>query len=101
MQYIVIAYDGTDEKAMDRRLEVREQHLQEVERRFRGGEHLYGSAILDEEGRMIGSMMVVDYPSKAELDEWLRNEPYVVGDVWRTIEVKPCRVAPLFMDLYK
>lgn len=101
MQYIVIGYDGTDEKAMDRRLAVREEHLASVKKRFEAGEHLYGAAILDDEGKMIGSVMVVEYPSREELDKWLKNELYVVGDVWRKIEIKPCRVAPLFMDLYK
>lgn len=101
MQYIVLAYDGTDEKAMDRRLAVRENHLKTVEKRFHAGEHLYGAAILDDAGKMIGSMMVVDYPSREELDNWLKIEPYVVGDVWRRIEIKPCKVAPLFMELYK
>lgn len=101
MQYVVTGYDGTDEKAMDRRLAVREAHLQGVERRFKAGEHLYGLALLSDEGKMIGSMMVVDYPSREALDAWLKEEPYVLGDVWRTIEVKPCKVAPTFMELYK
>ena len=61
MQYIVIGYDGTDEKAMDRRLAVREEHLASVKKRFEAGEHLYGAAILDDEGKMIGSVMVVEY----------------------------------------
>jgi len=101
MQYIVIGYDGTDEKAMDRRMAAREEHLKSVERRFKAGEHIYGAALLDDNGKMIGSMMVVDYPSREALDEWLKNEPYVLGDVWRKIEIKPCRVAPIFMELYK
>jgi uncharacterized protein len=96
MQYIVTGYDGTDEKAMDRRLKVREEHLKSVERRFKSGEHLYGAAILDEAGKMIGSMMVVDYPSREELDKWLKEEPYVMGDVWQKIEIKPCKVASIF-----
>jgi len=99
MQFIVIAYDGTDEKAPERRLAVREEHLQSVERRFEAGENLYGAAIQDDAGQMIGSMMVVDYPSREELDNWLKVEPYVVGNVWQKIEVQPCRVAPLFMKL--
>ncbi|WP_373566092.1 hypothetical protein [Mesobacillus foraminis] len=45
--------------------------------------------------------MVVDYPSREELDKWLKEEPYVVGNVWQNIEIKPCRVAPIFMELYK
>ena len=101
MQYIVTGFDGTDEKAMDRRLAVREEHLESVKKRFEAGEHLYGAAMLDDAGKMIGSMMVVEYPSREELDKRLKNEPYVTGDVWRKIEIKPCKVAPLFMELYK
>lgn len=100
MQYIVTAYDGTDEQAMDRRLMARDEHLKSIEKRFKQGYHLYGVAILDDEGKMIGSMMVVDYPSREELDNWLKVEPYVVGKVWQTVDIKPCRVAPIFMELY-
>lgn len=101
MQYIVTGYDGTDEKAIDRRLDAREEHLKGVEKRFRAGEHLYAAALLDETGKMIGSLMVVEYPSREELDKWLENEPYIIGKVWEKVEIKPCSVAPLFMGLYK
>ena len=30
MQYLIIAYDGTDNEAKDRRLKVREAHLENV-----------------------------------------------------------------------
>jgi uncharacterized protein len=100
MQFIVTAYDGTDEKAIERRLEVREVHLKSVERRFGEGQHLYGAAILNDEGKIIGSMMVVEYPSREELDKWLKEEPYVLANVWEKIDIQPCRVAPIFMNLY-
>ncbi len=45
--------------------------------------------------------MIVDYPSRAELDNWLKVEPYVVGNVWQRIDIKPAAVAPMFMELYK
>jgi uncharacterized protein len=96
MQFIT-AYDGTDEKALERRLQAREEHLKGVERRFKDGEHLYAAAILDENEKMIGSMMVVEYPSREELDQWLKEEPYFTGKVWEKIEVQPCKVPPLFM----
>lgn len=100
MQYIVSGYDGTDEKAIERRIAVRDEHLKSVEKRFKIGEHLYGAAILDDTGKMIGSMMVVNYSSREELDKWLNDEPYVVGGVWQKIEIKPCKIAPIFMELY-
>ncbi|BAQ08877.1 hypothetical protein OXB_0405 [Bacillus sp. OxB-1] len=97
MQFIVMAYDGTDDEALSRRLQAREQHLQSVTQRAEAGEHLYGAALLDDDGKMIGSMMVVEYPSREELDRWLKAEPYVLGDVWRKIEIKPCQVPPIFL----
>lgn len=101
MQFIVTAYDGTDEKALERRLASREEHLKSVERRFQAGEHLFGAAMLDDKGKMKGSMMVVEYRSREELDNWLKIEPYMVGNVWQKIDITLCSVAPLFMKLYK
>lgn len=101
MQFLVMAYDGTDEKALERRLAVREEHLKSIEIRFNDGEHLFGGAILNDEGNMIGSMMVVNYPSREELDNWLKVEPYVTGNVWQKIDIQSCNVASTFMKLYK
>ena len=97
MQFIVTAYDGTDEKALERRMAAREDHLKSVERRFQAGEHLYGLALLDDEGKMKGSMMVVEYQLREDLDNWLKVEPYVIANVWQKIEIQNCRVAPIFM----
>ncbi|UGQ14309.1 YciI family protein [Yinghuangia sp. ASG 101] len=99
MQYLVIAYDGKDSGALDRRMRVREAHLGLGDEMVAAGRHLFGTAILDDEGRMIGSMLVVDFASREELDGWLATEPYVVGDVWREIDVRPCRVGPSFQAL--
>ena len=60
------------------------------------GELLYAVAKLNERGDMIGSVMIVEFPSRARLDEWLKIEPYVVGKVWERVEVHPCRVGPTF-----
>lgn len=96
MQYLVTGYDGTDALAMERRLAARDAHLAAVTEASERGEHLYGAALLDEAGKMIGSFLVVSYPDREALDAWLRIEPYVVGGVWERVEVTPCRVAPVF-----
>jgi uncharacterized protein YciI len=57
------------------------------------GNILVGGAMLSEDGEMIGSMLLVDFPDRAAVDEWLKVDPYVTGDVWREIEVRPFRTA--------
>jgi hypothetical protein len=95
MEFLVIAYDGEDAAALERRLAVREAHLEGARRMAAEGTLIEGGAILDEAGRMVGSACIVAFPSRAELDAWLAADPYVTGDVWRRIEVRPFRRAPL------
>lgn len=97
MQFIVIAHDGTDEQALQRRLAVREAHLALSDNMAASGHQLYGVALLNDAGKMIGSVMVCEFASREELDAWLEKEPYVTGDVWKRIEVMPCRVGPSFV----
>lgn len=96
MQFLVIAYDGTDEKAPERRMAAREAHLAGVTKMKEEGKAVFGVAILNEREQMIGSAMIVDMPTRADVDAWLKTEPYVTGDVWRKIEVLPARVPPMF-----
>ena len=101
MQFIITAYDGKDDKALDRRLAVREAHLQLVEKLFEEKKYLYGMAIVDSNEKMIGSCVVVDFPTREELEDYLNIEPYVKGNVWQEIDIKTCKVAPIFMQLHK
>jgi len=59
---------------------------------------LFGEMIFDiliGTGKMIGLMMVCDFPSRAELEkQWLKNEPYIVGNVWKKIEINRAQIAP-------
>lgn len=95
MQYLVIAYDGTDAGAPARRQAARAAHLEGARAMKAAGTFLEGGAILDDSEQMIGSMMLVDFPGETELQEWLKTDPYVTGDVWRSIEVRPFRRAPI------
>jgi len=95
MQFIVTGYDGTDDKALDRRLAVRDAHLEMAGKMNKAGRWLYAAAILDDAGKMVGSMIVCDFESRDAMDiEWLNNEPYVMGKVWERIEVTRAQVAP-------
>ncbi len=100
MQFLVTGYDGNDDQALERRLRAREQHIALGDDMVKAGTMHYGVAILTEDGQMIGSTVVVDFPSRDELDAWLKVEPYVTGEVWKTIEIQPCRVGPSFIGLH-
>jgi uncharacterized protein YciI len=94
MQYLLIAYDGTDEGALERRMKVRQNHLNNVAVLKKTGEFLFGGAILDkDDGKMIGSMIVYDFPDRQSLDDMLKDEPYVTGEVWKKIDIQPFRHA--------
>jgi hypothetical protein len=54
MQYLVIGYDGTDDKAPERRLAVREAHLAGVTKMKEEGKAVFGVAILNDREQMIG-----------------------------------------------
>jgi len=93
MQFMVTAYDGKDDGALDRRLAVRESHIDGANKLKESGHLIAGGAILDEAEKMIGSTMLVEFDSKAELDQWLANDPYTLGNVWQDITVLPVRLA--------
>lgn len=87
MQYVVIGLDGTDEGALERRLKVRQQHIDLGEELRQSGSMWYGAALLRDDGSMKGSVLIVDFPSEKELQYWLDKEPYVIGDVWKDIRI--------------
>jgi uncharacterized protein YciI len=95
MQFLLLAYDGMDNLALQRRLKVREEHLKNISLLKSAGEFLIGGAILDESGKMIGSMIVYDFPDLQTLEKRLIDEPYITGGVWEKIEIKPFRLAPI------
>lgn len=93
MQFMIVAYDGTDEGALNRRLAVRDSHIAGAIELKNKGNLIAGGAILDDAGRMIGSTTYVAFESRAELDAWLERDPYVTGHVWRDITITPIRLA--------
>lgn len=89
---MIIAYDAKDNHAQARRLKAREAHLRQARIMKEQGHFIKGGAILDEEGRMIGSTLYLRFNSREELDRWISNDPYVLGNVWVKVDVKPIRL---------
>ena len=92
-QYIVTAYDYTDTGALERRMNVRPHHLDVAKELKANGNYVTGGAILNDEGKMIGSIMIVQFETEEALKAWQQNEPYITQKIWETFDVKPFRVA--------
>lgn len=88
MQFMIKALDG--EGKLAKRMEVRPRHLEGMEK-LRSN-IICAGGLLDDEGIMKGSVLILDFPSRAELDAYLAAEPYVVEHVWGKIEVETMNV---------
>lgn len=88
MQFIIRAYDG--EGMLAKRMEVRPRHLESIEK-IRA-HVICAGGLLDEEGKMKGSVLIMEYENREQLDDYLANEPYVQEHVWEKIEVEHMNV---------
>ena len=41
---------------------------------------------------MKGSVLVLDFPSREQLDEYLSSEPYILEHVWEKVQVETMNV---------
>ena len=88
MQFIVTAHDG--ENMLDKRLAVRARHLDGMAKL---GKHVVcAGGLLDDKGKMKGSVLILDFENRAALDDYLKSEPYVVEHVWEEIKVETINV---------
>ncbi len=81
---ITIARDGTDPEAPNRRAAVRAAHLDRVTPAAETGLLALGGA-LTQAGKMVGSIAVTAHESDAAAEAWWERDPYVTGDVWRSV----------------
>ena len=97
MQYLILAYDYKGEEGQRKRAAFRDQHIALVKENQSSGRMLYGAAILDDEGNMTGSMMVLDFNTEEEINNYIHTEPYVSGEVWEKVVINKCAVGKMFL----
>jgi uncharacterized protein YciI len=93
LQYVIIAQDGKDEEALERRNKTRPFHLQGAKKLKEENHFIIGGAILDDSGNMRGSVMMVQFETEEDFKKWFAEEPYITEGVWKVIEVKRFKVA--------
>ncbi len=91
MQFIVKAYDG--DGMLEKRMAVRPRHLEGMNKL---GKHIIcAGGLLDDAGKMKGSVLVLEFDSRTELDDYLASEPYITEGVWEKVEVEIMNVVIL------
>ena len=88
MQFIITAHDGAN--MLEKRMEVRPRHLEGMAKL--SSHIICAGGILDEDGKPKGSVLVMEFESRAQLDEYLANEPYVTEHVWEKVDVETMNV---------
>ena len=88
MQFLLKAYDG--EGMLEKRMSVRPRHLEGMARL--GGHVICAGGLLDGDGKMKGSALILDFPDRSGLDKYLSEEPYVQEHVWEKIEIERINV---------
>jgi uncharacterized protein len=93
MLFLVIAKDGTDAEAPARRQRVRERHLEGARTLAESGTLQLGGALLDAQGTMIGSALVVEAEDEAAARRLLEADVYHREGVWQSYEIHPFKRA--------
>ncbi len=94
MAYAIFGWDGTDKDALDRRMAVRDRHLEVITRWARSGRLLMGFPTFRADGSIAGSLMILD-EDEVGVKEYLAEEPFSREGVWQRYEARPFRLAPL------
>jgi uncharacterized protein YciI len=72
------------------RAETRPAHLDFIRARI-GNVLLAGPILADDEKTPVGSMLIVDLPSRAELDRFAAEDPYAKAGLFQSVTVRPFR----------
>ncbi len=101
MQFRITAYDYIDKNALARRMAVRPRHLENILKVMENNKILCAGGITNEAGAPIGSFLIMDFPSREKLDEYLASEPYITENVWETVNVETCNVVIVNNEMRK
>lgn len=89
MQFLVIARDGTDPDAPARRQAARDAHVEAARLRKADGSLHIGGPLLDDDGNMVGSALVLEVEDEQALWAVLHGDVYHRTGVWQSYEILP------------
>lgn len=83
MKFVILGYDGPDGEAL--RKIHRPAHLANLEPLAQQGRVILAGPLTDK----TGSLMVLEFESQAEAEQFAKQDPYMVNGVFERVEVHP------------
>jgi uncharacterized protein YciI len=96
MWYAVISEDVED--SLEKRLAAREAHLARLKQLVNEGRLLVAGPhpAIDAEdpgdAGFTGSLVIVDFPSLEDAQQWANDDPYIEAGVYKKVVVKPYKL---------
>lgn len=83
--YLVYCLDGPNKET--HRASLSEKHQQYMAEHK--GKVVVGGPLLDDSGtQRVGSMMMVQFESREQVEKWIRQEPYCAGGVFESVLIR-------------
>lgn len=84
LQFVIEGIDGKDASALrEKHRAAHVAHLEALGERF-----VIGGPFLDDDGREIGSMVVIEAESRADANSFAGSDPFVVEGVFEKVTVR-------------
>ena len=83
MKVALVCYDKPGKLSL--RLETREAHLAYADET---GKTLMAGPFLDEQGKMCGSLVVLNVADLAEAEDWVANDPYAKAGLFDSVTIR-------------
>src|SRR4051812_19395638 len=97
MHFMVLAWDAPGQEGTSRRDATRAEHTISIRELWEKGHVVLGAGILDDDGAVRGSLVVVDYDDRSGVDDYLASEPFARANVWERVEVHPLRLPDFYL----
>jgi uncharacterized protein len=88
--FVISCIDRPDSLAL--RMSAREAHLTYANTGDKPVKVKLGGPYLDGKGNMAGSLLIVDAPDRAAVDQFCKDDPYVTAGLFESVDIRPFRV---------
>ncbi len=82
MLFAVYALDK--ENSLEIRMDTRERHLAYL----MSSPLVFAGPLLDEEGNMCGSLIVLEMEDVSQVEEFTENDPYAIAGLFESVEIR-------------